>query len=148
MSCKKIWWNLPKSINLNFKWFNLPAQLDNYLNNLMIEKPNCYNSIYPNGHSKFLWWNLPKQVEKLCILEQCELEQETTEYTFFVNENNCILSTEKVLYLSSSKYYEDSNLTLLFSGTLYYENINGDRHYYVFVDGEITNIGGVTCEKT
>ena len=72
MSCKKIWWNLPKSINLNFKWFNLPAQLDNYLNNLMIEKPNCYNSVYPNGHSKFLWWNLPKQIEKLCEIEACE----------------------------------------------------------------------------
>lgn len=71
MSCKKTWFNLPKSIDPTLNWFNLPKQLDSILEQLKVEKPNCYESIYPNGHKKFVWFNLPKQAETLCQLQNC-----------------------------------------------------------------------------
>lgn len=75
-NCKKIWYNLPKSIKDTLIWFDLPNQLNKLLEELKVEKPNCYLELYPNGHKPFIWYNLPTEVLKLCKIQICTIEQD------------------------------------------------------------------------
>jgi len=72
MFCNKIWYNLPKSIKNTLNLYNLPNELTKLLEELKIEKPTCYDSIYPNGYKKFIWYNLSRELKKLCELDDCE----------------------------------------------------------------------------
>lgn len=75
MNCRFIWNNLPQQIKdklgVNVIWRNIPKALDDLLNELKAEKPNCYNDLYPTGHKQFLWFNLPAKMTNLCELNAC-----------------------------------------------------------------------------
>lgn len=75
MNCKFIWNSLPyqlrQKLGINVVWRNIPKALDDFLNELKVEKPDCYNDLYPAGHKQFLWFNLPAQLTNLCELNAC-----------------------------------------------------------------------------
>lgn len=77
MSCKFIWYNLPKQIkdklgiNDSKGWSNIPKRVNKLLDTLKIDKPTCYSTLFPNGHN-ILWHNLPNKLESVCELIGCE----------------------------------------------------------------------------
>jgi hypothetical protein len=77
MSCKFIWYNLPKQIkdklgiNDGKGWSNIPKRVNNLLDTLKTDKPTCYSTLFPKGHN-ILWHDLPNRLEKVCELVNCE----------------------------------------------------------------------------
>jgi len=77
MSCKFIWYNLPKQIkdklgiNDGKGWSNIPKRVNKLLDALKTDKPTCYSTLFPNGHN-ILWHDLPNRLEKVCELIGCE----------------------------------------------------------------------------
>jgi len=77
MSCKFIWYNLPKQIkdklgiNDGKGWSNIPKRVNNLLDTLKTDKPTCYSTLFPKGHN-IIWHDLPNRLEKVCELVNCE----------------------------------------------------------------------------
>lgn len=83
MSCKYIWFSLPKQIKKtiepyndllskeakNILWFNLPKKLNLLYSELYQIKSACTN-ITPET---FIWFDLPNKLEALCSLANCEI---------------------------------------------------------------------------